>query len=555
MRRRTVLLAVLAALATLATAVPAQADNNVALPVVSPPSLTVVPRGFTTNAEQAIAIAKTSPKLQAFHRQVHPLQIQAWIWTANHLYWFIAFNHGGIVVAEVDVSPSGKILGVWVGPQARALYTHGNYAPLFDSPWVLVPFSLLFVLPFLAWRGLWRMSHLDGLAILAFLVSYEIFDHAVLVPAVWLAYPPLLYLLGRLLWIGWRGRRPSQLLMARLDHRVLLAGLVLITAARVTLSLTNFVVIDVGTASVEGAHRLVHGLPLYFNSPGHGDTYGPFAYLAYVPFELIFPWNGHYGYYPSAHLASVFFDLATIIGLVLLGRRLRPGRDGLRLGLILGWIWAACPFTLLGALMHTNDGLIAMLSVLGLLALASPLGRGALLGLSTAAKFSPAVLLPLFAVGQRPGRRGAVKTTIAFTAVVAVCILAWLPPGGFRQFWDSTIGFQINRPDVFSPWALHPGLHPLQLVLEVVAVGIALLPVLRRIPRDLAQVSALAGAATIAVQLPAVHWFYYYIDWFIPFLAIAVVAPVVGGLRPEEPAAGAEGAPGPAARTPVLAEA
>ena len=35
--------------------------------------------------------------------------------------------------------------------------------------------------------------------------------------------------------------------------------------------------------------------------------------------------------------------------------------------------------------------------------------------------------------------------------------------------------------------------------------------------------AALAGALTIAVQLPAVHWFYYYILWFLPFVLIAVL--------------------------------
>ena len=41
--------------------------------------------------------------------------------------------------------------------------------------------------------------------------------------------------------------------------------------------------------------------------------------------------------------------------------------------------------------------------------------------------------------------------------------------------------------------------------------------------RSLVQVSALAAAVTIAVQLPAVHWFYYYIVWFMPFLLVALL--------------------------------
>src|ERR1019366_3875963 len=104
--------------------------------------------------------------------------------------------------------------------------------------------------------------------------------------------------------------------------------------------------------------------------------------------------------------ASVVFDLVTILGLLALGRRLKPGREGRRLGLALGWAWAACPFTLLGLLMHTNDGLIAMLSVLSLLVFSSPSARGAVLGLAAAAKFSPAALLPLFASDRERGVEG-----------------------------------------------------------------------------------------------------------------------------------------------------
>jgi hypothetical protein len=37
-------------------------------------------------------------------------------------------------------------------------------------------------------------------------------------------------------------------------------------------------------------------------------------------------------------------------------------------------------------------------------------------------------------------------------------------------------------------------------------------------------VSALAAAVTIAVQLPALHWFYLYIVWFLPLVLIAVFA-------------------------------
>jgi len=61
----------------------------------------------------------------------------------------------------------------------------------------------------------------------------------------------------------------------------------------------------------------------------------------------------------------------------------------------------------------------------------------------------------------------------------------------------------------------------------VLATAVAFVP--RR--RSFVQVSALAAMLTIAVQLPAIHWFYYYIVWFMPFVLVAVlVAP-----RPSAP--------------------
>ena len=98
-----------------------------------------------------------------------------------------------------------------------------------------------------------------------------------------------------------------------------------------------------------------------------------------------------------------------------------------------------------------------------------------------------------------------------------------------------TIHYQIVRPDVFSPWALHPGLKPLQTVLEVFAVLLALAVALVPGERSLARVGALAGAVTIAIQLPATHWFYYYIVWFLPFLLVAVLAPLARPRRPPKP--------------------
>ncbi len=197
---------------------------------------------------------------------------------------------------------------------------------------------------------------------------------------------------------GYRPRSEGGRFDCRLPTPVFVVGLAALIVARIIITLHPAGVIDVGTASALGAYKLLHGQSLYYFSLGHGDTYGPIAYLAYAPFELLFP--GNWGYLPAARAAAITFDLLTIAGLIVLGWRLRSGRDGWRLGLLLAWLWAACPCSLLGMEKSTNDGLVALIVVLVMLALESPIKRGVLVGLGAASKFFPAILLPLVAVGR-----------------------------------------------------------------------------------------------------------------------------------------------------------
>jgi len=481
------------------------------------------PPHFSSTAAEALAIAKSTSTMRSLHRRQHPLFIQVSVWADR--YWMVDFSYRGKLVAEVDVGRTGRVAAIWTGPLVLAVYARGHYAPVFDSWWVILPSSLLFLLPFLDVRRLRRLLHLDALVLLSFFVSYYLFDRTHLEAAVWLAYPPLLYLLARMLGIGTRRRGDAASPSPMLGTHTLFIGILLLVGARIALSLISQDVGDVGYASVIGAHRILHGQSLYYMNIAHGDTYGPIAYLAYVPFVLLFPWHGSWDYLPSAHAASIVFDLVTVGGLVALGRRLKHGGEGTRLGLTLGWAWAACPFTLLGMTMHTNDGLVAMLSVLSLVVFSSPAARGAMVALAAAAKFSPAALLPLYASPRDRGLKGAAACVLAFAAVVAVSVGLYLPTGGLTQFYDHTIGYQLTRLDVFSPWALHPGLAPVKTALEVLALLLAAAVAFVPRRRSLTQVCALAAAVTIAVQLPAIHWFYYYVIWFMPFVLVALLGP------------------------------
>ena len=71
----------------------------------------------------------------------------------------------------------------------------------------------------------------------------------------------------------------------------------LLAAGRIALNVVDSHVIDIGVAGVIGADRIAARpapLPgrLLARARSAGDVYGPFNYLAYLPFEEAFPWDG-----------------------------------------------------------------------------------------------------------------------------------------------------------------------------------------------------------------------------------------------------------------------
>jgi hypothetical protein len=305
---------------------------------------------------------------------------------------------------------------------------------------------------------------------------------------------------------------------------------VVLACARVTLNVADSRVIDVGVAGVVGADRIADGEPLYEGSfsPGldlRGDVYGPANYLAYVPFEQLWPWEGEWDDVPAAHAAAIAFDLLCAIGLLLLGRRLRSGPEGRALGWALAFAWLAYPFTLYTMNANANDSLIAALGVGAMLVLSSAPARAAFVALAGAAKFGSAALGPLFATatGERRWRSAAVFS-LCFVALCALLFAPFVPDGGMRELYDRTLGYQATRNSPFSVWGLAPSLDFLQPLARAAAVALALGVALYPRFKTPVQVAALAAAVTIAVQLTATHWFYFYVVWFLPFTLLALFA-------------------------------
>jgi hypothetical protein len=423
-----------------------------------------------------------------------------------------------------------------------------------------------FLLGLVDWRRPLSLRNLDLVVLLSLSVSLWFFNRGHVFAAMSLAYPPLAWLLGRCLWIGHANRpargRPVVPVWFLIAATIFLAGF------RLGVNQDSSNIIDVGYSGVIGADRIAHGQSPYGHFPQEddlkacgpadssgeirdriqtngicetanplGDTYGPVAYLAYLPGYWLFGWNHHWGdKLEAVHVTSMLFDSLCLVGLVLVGWRF----GGRPLGATLGFAWVAWPFSLYASASNTNDMIPPALLIWGFLLLTSPIGRGAVAAVSGWTKFASLLLVPLWAgypEARRP-RPAAVYAVGFAAATVLVFFPLFFEPSLFhavRVFYDRTIAFQVGRDSPFSIWdwgQYHakglPNLHLVQLVLQValVAGAAALAWIPRR--RSPLQFAALTGAVLVGFELVLTHWFYLYLPWFFPFVALALVGPLPG---------------------------
>lgn len=483
----------------------------------------------------------------------------------------------GQVAEGVVDDETGAVTEAWTGPQVAWKMARG-YDGAFggrtiNRPLVWLSLCALFLVGLADLRRPLSLRNLDLLVLLSFSISLWFFNRGELFWSVPLVYPPLLYLLGRLAWIGARGRtsgggRPVWPVWALAAATVFLAGF------RIGLNVQDSNVIDVGYAGVIGAHRLAGGeipwgkMPVQENLPEcgpadsegevrkriqengrcessnpRGDTYGPVAYVAYLPGFWIFGWDGDWDDLPAAHFTSVAFDLLTLAGLGLVGFRF----GGARLAATLAFAWVAYPFTQYASNSNTNDALLPAFLVWGLWLGSTPAARGALAALSAWTKFASLIVAPLWLTypGRRPSARFAAGFGLATVAAFSVLLLA---PGlwdAARTFAERSFLWQIGRESPWSPWAWRqyhaagiPDLHLVQRALQVLLVAGALAVAFVPRRKSPLQLAALTGALLVGFQVVQTHWFYLYIPWFFPFAAVALLAGAAasarGRPRPEE---------------------
>ena len=492
----------------------------------------VPPAGRALSADEVLETAGRLRRVQDL-RAANPGSTMTAYLVAGGGWEVDCFTAKGAEIGEVVISGRGRVREVWTGVQATWTLARGRpgaLGGLLDAWWMWLPLCALFLAPFVRWRKPFQLVHLDLLVLLSFSVSLAFFNHGLIDESVPLVYPPLLYLLARMLWLALRRRR-GQPLRCHVGARWLAVGLAVLVPLRIALNVTDGGVIDVGYAGVIGASRIAGGEPLYGGYPkedAHGDTYGPVVYEAYVPFEQIFGWSGTWDSLPAAHAAAIFFDLLAMALLFLLGRRVR----GPSLGIVLAYAWAAYPFTLLAMESGTNDSLVAC-CLLATLLCAAPASRGALGALTGLTKLAPLALTPLLASEAlrtaAAGRRRGVALSLFALAFVVAAALAMVPAllhDSLHTIYERTLGYQLARDTPFSVWGLY-GLGTLKAVLDAAVLALAVLIACVRRQPGIGALAAASAAVLIAVQLSLDYWLYLYIPWFFPLVLLALAAPAV----------------------------
>jgi hypothetical protein len=508
----------------------------------------VPPAGRRLSADQVLAIAAKLPKIRAERAKYRGSYGGAYLKQPFH--WQVSyFSRGGKKeIAQIIIDDlTGRVLEQWTGFQVAWTMARG-YPGAFgrhvNALYIWLPLCALFLVPFFNFRRPLSLLNLDLLVLLSFSVSLAFFNHARIYASVPLVYPPLLYLLARMLALLRRGRggpRDRGRLRLLIPAPWLALAVVFLLGFRIGLNVTDSNVIDVGYAGVIGAERVTHGKALYGHYPSdneHGDTYGPFNYEAYIPFAQAFGWSGKWDDLPAAHAAAIFFDLLAIGLLFLIGRRMR----GPTLGIALAYAWVSYPFTLFALESNSNDTLVGAMVLAAVLAASyrsklAPAARGAMAALAGLTKLAPLALVPLLAThGLRelaPRRRPLALALflVAFAGAAALALVPALTHDTLHTIYERTFVYQSNRGSPFSAWGLY-GLPGIERGVEIAAVALAL--ALAVIPRreDLVGLAAACAAAIIAAQLGVEHWFYLYIPWFFPLVMLALLGRFSDPTRP-----------------------
>jgi hypothetical protein len=311
---------------------------------------------------------------------------------------------------------------------------------------------------------------------------------------------------------------------------------------------------------------------------GAAATYGPLLYAAHLPFQLLLrvprnppdatprdvrpnePATAAPAYrWPTTlatKLACLAFLFAGLTGLLLSVRKL-AGEDAALAAVIL---YAGSPYVLgLGGSQQVIGGLAfishiapSAVLLLAFAALHRPFLSGMLMAAAAGVLFWPAFLFPLW-FGWRAWRREGVWPFTAGFALAGLGIAALVvsyshAPAGdaIRLFLESTLEHQEGAGRLeygassFSFWGTHPSLaavlqQPLFGTTSLFKpmflgfAGLCLAAAYWARGRTVPQLAALTAMLAAAIQLWKTHATGSYVEWYLPFLIVALVGATRAG--------------------------
>ena len=348
-------------------------------------------------------------------------------------YWTVrvwAPKAGEIAEGRVD-DASGRVTQAWTGPQVAWGMARGSPGAFGGKEINTLPVWLGFCAIFLLGLGDLRrplsLRNLDLVALLSFSVSLWYFNQGRVFSSASLVYPPLALLDRASVLRGRTGkadeRQPAGLAGLATGRRGGLSDRLSDRAQRPHLERHRR---RLRRRDRRRPHRLgpvaLRPLPLrhlqrqgaeacgpadsegnihnHIQPNGHcessnpdGDTYGPVAYLSYIPGLELFGWSHKWDDLPAAHFTAILFDVLCIAGLALVGlpvRRCATGGDArFRLGRLPVHASTSPTPT------PTTRSLPAFL-IWGFWLVTSPWARGAAVALSGWTKIGSLIVAPLW---------------------------------------------------------------------------------------------------------------------------------------------------------------
>jgi hypothetical protein len=467
----------------------------------------------------------------------------------------VSFTANGRIVAQFAVNRSGQVVqGVNF---SRLSVPYGN--PGAYSPLMLLGLSVLFV-AVAAVTPIRRIRNLDVAAALSLLAPVILLQHRYLDASVLSALPGMLYLFGRCLWTALGDERagaPSTPLFHQLTagwastQRVHVMRMILFALALVfvVVGMSSTHPVDVATAVMEGATKIVHGVLPYGHMPGdvlHGDTYPLLSYVVYAPLASVAPVHSVWDSVDGALAIAVLAALITAAALcrhAAGGWRSRFSQlppEASQRGLQAALTWLSFPPVLIVVSTGTTDVVLAAILLFAVVLWHRPAASTAMLAIAGWFKLAPFALVPIWLAPLR-GRRlfAALGGLACVSGVMIGLVLALGGIGGARAMVHG-VSYQFSRGSPQSSWsALRiEWLQPVGEagLLALIAGATVRLRAAHELAADATRLAALSAAVLIGLQLVADYWAFLYLVWVIPLLALSLLeSPVQRRVVEREP--------------------